>query len=137
MSESWYECQGPTRDYVYKDIMKHFGSELNKSSKINISFKILNLGYLSLIVKEEIDKEYKKYNGFGSFRGYASFCRKSLIEEVMEKIDKNRNEKLIINKIINFIIHHLYKPNGIGFKKIQEEFNSLKDNRNSIKSKKI
>ena len=128
MSGPWYECESPTKEYVYKDIMKHFSYNLNKSSKINISYKILNLGYLSIIVKEEIDKEYKKYSGFGSYRGYASFSRRSLIETVMEKIDKKRNEKIANSKIIKFILHHLYKPNGIGFKKMEKEFNSLKDN---------
>jgi hypothetical protein len=125
MDEPSYQSTGPNREYVYKDIMLQFKGKLNNK---NISYSIMNLGYLSLLVKEKMAEEMDKYGGFGSFRGYASFTRRNIIEYIMDNI-KIRKVTLAYHKLYNSRIIHvlkdsvLYKPGTKRVKELEKEFN--------------
>jgi hypothetical protein len=137
-SEPSYQSTGPNNDYIYKDIMIHFSSLTPSLTRrhqhphrchldTNIAYSIMNLGYLSLLVKEEINKEYKKYGCFGSYRGYASFARKNIIENIMDNIE-TRKKSIAYHKLCNSSIVHvlkdsvLYKPGSKRVEGLKQDF---------------
>ena len=82
MDGPWYEQSGPTKDEVIKDMKRVFYINYSRNKKI------ISLTILSQIIIEEVDKEYSKYNGFGSYRGYATFSRRDILEEIEDRINK-------------------------------------------------
>tara|TARA_Y100001970_G_C14259451_1_gene878602 strand:- start:3049 stop:3435 length:387 start_codon:yes stop_codon:yes gene_type:complete len=128
MEGPYYETEGPNREYVYLDIMLHFKNKLNDK---NISYSVMNLGYLSLLIKEKMAEEFDHFGGFGSYRGYSTFTRRTIIENIMDKI-KTRKIAIAYHKLCNSRIMHvlkdsvLYKPGTKRVKKLEEKFNSLK-----------
>ena len=103
MSESWYEMNGPSRKEVYKDMMNHFTQKYLFTR--NIGYNIMNYGHLSLIVKKLMAEEFDKYGVFGSYRGYATFTRRTLIEGLMEKLKTRKLEIAFILRSIYYTIH--------------------------------
>ena len=141
MDEPWYESTGPNNDYIYKDMMTHFSSltpsltrrrdmPIGQFTDTNIAYSIMNLGYLSLLVKEKMTEEYNKFGGYGSYRGYATFARRSIIESVLDSIIL-RKKKIAFHKLCNSRILQvfrdsiLYKPGKLRVQELEEEFNSL------------
>ena len=126
MDGPYYESAGPNREYVYLDIMLHFKDKLNDK---NISYSIMNLGYLSLLIKKTMAEEFDNYGGFGSYRGYATFTRRSIIENIMDEIP-NRKIAVAYHKLCNSRILHvlkdsvLYKPGTKRVKELEKNFKS-------------
>ena len=73
-------------------------------------------------IKDIIDDEYNKYNGFGSIRGYYSFVHRPLCGKIKHKINilcfKYKCALNKLNKHNHIFLQWLYKPNGAIFKKI-------------------
>ena len=138
MDEPSYQSTGPDNEFVYKDIMKFSGCVWppvgTDPSKYlhdrNIGYSVMNLGYLSLLVKEKMAEEFNKYGGYGSYRGYATFTRRSIIESVIDSIII-RKKKIAFHKLCNSRILQvfrdsiLYKPGKLRVQELEEEFNSL------------
>jgi hypothetical protein len=130
MSGPWYETTGPSREEVYQDIMIHF-TEKYMCTK-NIGYNIMNYGYLSLMVKKIMAEEFDKYGGFGSHRGYQTFARRTLIEDIMEKLKIRKVEiayKILCNSnIMNILMNSvIYKPGNKRVKYLEYKFNELKN----------
>ena len=130
MTDPWYQTQGPDREHVYKDIMKHFKEKYMYTK--NIGYNIMNYGYLSLMLKELMAEQFDKYGGFGSFRGYATFTRRTLIEGLLEKLETRKVEtayRILCNsRILNVLMNGvIYKPGSKRVKDLENNFNVLKD----------
>ena len=129
MSGPWYESQGPNKEYVYKDIMEHFTKSHMFTN--NIGYNIMNYGYLSLLVKKLINEEYNHSYAFGSYRGYATFTRKTLIESILEKLETRKLE-IAYNILCNSRVMHIlmnsaiYKPGKQRVKLLESKFNKIK-----------
>ena len=126
MIEPGYQSQSPNREYVYQDIMGHFNGKLNKK---NWASSIMNQGYLSLLVKEKMMEEYDQCGGFGSYRGYATSTRRSIIENVMISLEKREKKIALLyfqNSLLsNWMNHHLFKPSSKRVNSLKEEFDSF------------
>lgn len=136
MDGPWYEQSGPTTDEVIKDMKRVFYINYSHNKKI------LSLTILSQIIAEEVNKVYIKYNGFGSYRGYATFSRRDLLEKIEDRIVEitpqiarkkictffNNNRKFSI--WMNDILYRPPpqkegdKPTGLRYGKVKSEFNS-------------
>lgn len=129
MSGPWYENSGPKKEDVYEDIMKYFTKTHMFTN--NIGYNIMNYGYLSLLVKKLIKEEYDIYGTFGSYRGYATFTRKTLIEGVLEKLETRKLE-IAYNILCNSSVIHIlmnsviYKPGKQRVKHLETKFNKIK-----------
>ena len=137
MAEPWYQTRGPDREYVYNDIMKCFKENFMYTK--NFGYNIVNYGYLSLMVKKIMAEEFDKYGGFGSFRGYATFARRTLIEGIIEKLKTRKVEiayKILCNSTILHILMNsvIYKPNTKRVKELENKFNDFKDKKSNIKT---
>lgn len=136
MDGPWYEQSGPTKDEVIKDMKRVFYINYSRNKKI------ISLTILSQIIIEEVDKEYSKYNGFGSYRGYATFSRRDILENIEDRIVEiipqisrkkictffNNSRKFSI--WMNDILYRPPpqkeddKPVGLRYGKVKTEFNS-------------
>jgi len=111
----WYEYQGPTAEYVRKDVLSY----LNIIKVGNVEFeeekqKIIKDSILKIIPDSR--------NDFGSFRGYASFnVKRELAVEVTKEVKIRYAYLIIEKKFIPFATHQLYKPGGIMAKKIARD----------------
>ena len=121
-----YESEGPNREYIYLDMMLHFKNKINDK---NISYSVMNLGYLSLLIKKTMAEEFDNYGDFGSYRGYATFTRRSIIENIMDELP-TRKKYIAYHKLCNSRIMHvlkdsvLYKPGTKRVKELEENFKS-------------
>ena len=74
---------------------------------------------------------------FGSHRGYATFTRHELYEEVNEELKEYMVNQMLVKRawkklrihLLPLIIHKLYKPGGLRFKDCEIEFNKLSTNK--------
>ena len=111
----WYEFQGPTAEYVRKDVLSY----LNIIKVGNVEFeeekqKIIKDSILKIIPDSR--------NDFGSFRGYVSFnVKRELAVEVTKEVKIRYAYLIIEKKFIPFVTHQLYKPGGIMAKKIARD----------------
>jgi len=126
MDAPYYESDGPNREHVYLDMMLHFKDKLNDK---NISYSVMNLGYLSLLIKKNMAEELDNYGGFGSYRGYATFTRRNIIENIMDQISNRKIEvayhKLCKSRIMQVLKDSvLYKPGTKRVKELEENFKS-------------
>ena len=58
-------------------------------------------------------KEYKKYNNFGSYRGYSTFTRHSIKKRITIHLKKRRRAMIWLRqskKFNNWMNHVLYRP---------------------------
>ena len=94
---AWYEQTGPTKAEAIND------------AKNSIKNQYLPEYVIEKCVQVEIDT----YGGLGSYRGYSTFTRKTILQRVKQMI-KTRNEKIsIIEKNPHFqawMNYILYRP---------------------------
>ena len=112
MDGPWYENQGPNAEQVREDVLKYInvvnkGNDLYEKEKD----KIIEGALLKIIPDSR--------NDFGSWRGYATFGVKTEIaKEVIKEIQRNYAVLTLKNKFTPYVMHYLYKPNGIGMKQV-------------------
>ena len=112
MSGPWYECQGPSANQVREDVLNHINI-VNKNKDNYEKDKIIEDAMLKIIPDSR--------NDFGSWRGYATFGVKAEIaKEVIKEIQRNYALLTIKKKFTPYVLHYLYKPNGIRMKQLAE-----------------
>lgn len=69
------------------------------------------------IIDDEIDKEYIKFNGLGSQRGYYTFIHKNICAKISNQIlslyNKNKTAFNTLTKYVPLFIAHIYRPPSI------------------------
>tara|TARA_B100000795_G_C22704418_1_gene400981 strand:+ start:235 stop:645 length:411 start_codon:yes stop_codon:yes gene_type:complete len=135
MNEPCYQTECPSSEEVYKNcwVSIQRSVELKKIIPMNqkIAYRILDMGNISLIIKERMAEELKIYSNFGSYRGYQSSTRYTLDCDIKEKIQEYYKKKAFnilknSNIIDNWINHILYSPGGLRYKIHKTSFESLK-----------
>ena len=126
MDEPFYESIGPDYIEVRKDVKKRFYNP-NGLCIVSVQPK-----YISLVDKiiEEIIPENR--NDFGSYRGYATFTRRTLIEGLLEKLETRKLEiayRILCNSRIMIVLMNsvIYKPGTKRVKQVENNFNELKN----------
>ena len=105
---AWYEQSGPTKAEAINDAKN--------------SFK--NQDIPEYVIEKCVQTEIDTYGGLGSYRGYAMFTRKTILQRVNQMI-KIRNEKIsIIEKNPHFqrwMNYVLYRPpdETLGYKPLR------------------
>lgn len=109
MSGPWYECVGPKADEVRKDVYKYITSS-------NIG-RVKYQKQKDKIIQEALHKIIPdSRNDFGSWRGYATFgVMRQVAGEVMKEIRLKYSMFILRIKFTPYVIHHLYKPDGMRF----------------------
>ena len=115
MSGPWYESQGPDAKYVRQDIYNRIKSLKNKN-KIYKYEKQKEQMIQKILFKHIPDSR----NDFGSFRGYSTFVRGKLYNTVIKDLRIEYAYFIIEKKLIPYIIHHLYKPDGMMYNKTKK-----------------
>ena len=112
MSGPWYECQGPNAKKVREDVLNHINI-VNKNKSNSEKDEIIKNALLKIIPDNR--------NDFGSWRGYTTFGVKAEIaKEVIKEIQRNYALLTIKKKFTPYVLHYLYKPNGIRMKQLAE-----------------
>ena len=104
----WYESSGPDIEEVRRDIM-HASNVVKWLKK----FPTENISSLSEVGDCKIIKAGGKTLCYGSFRGYATFVRKDILNEIVSTLKKRENaiKKLNTSIIVsNWINDILYRP---------------------------
>ena len=117
----WYQHIGPNAEYVRKEIEREFIHKIH--TFISNNSKLNNWNLLLQSIKIIIpDSE----ENFGSWKMYA---KNNIKNKLIQKIKYTYNIKLrkqaiqiLQDKMTPYIIHYLYKPYGIRFKKLQSDF---------------
>ena len=133
MDEPWYESHGPDMAYVKNDIHRNIDTYSSR-------FPLISREFMKKIFDEVIQKEYGQYTGYTigpSFRGYATFTRRNIIDGIEDKLREKSGEfdkaynKLKNNIILNtWIIYILYRPltehhkEGLRYNVVKMEFES-------------
>ena len=94
---AFYEIQGPSKEYAIRDIKETF-----KDKKIP-----------DFVIETNVQHEIDKYGGLGSFRGYCSSTKDSIIKNIEKDILFIKKNIQIIEKNIyfqNWMNHILYRP---------------------------
>ena len=115
MSGPWYESQGPCASQVRQDVYKYITNNFyNEDELTPIRNKIIRKVILQIIPDTR--------NDFGSYRGYATFnVPKDLSFESIKEIEIQDKAISILNdKFLPYILHYLYKPNGIRAKQVAD-----------------
>jgi hypothetical protein len=128
MFGSYYEEQSPDHEYAMKDIKTSFESW---------NYPQLTLHMVHEIIEKCVDTEYKQYNSFGSYRGYYTWSRGSILKNVKIHAEK-RIRQIALEKIqqnpifINWVNHVLYRPPdmdgqnaGIRYAGVKEHFTNM------------
>ena len=112
MYDSWDERSGPS----IVDARNEFKN-----------FKLDGITVPESIVERCIHREHAKYDGFGSWRGWATFSRRSIVQEC---IDEFNNLNTLASKlhgniiILNWINDRLYRPgDGLRYSNVRDSFN--------------
>ena len=113
---AWYEQSGPTKAEAINDAKN--------------SFK--NQDIPEYVIEKCVEAEINTYGGLGSYRGYATFARHTILQRIMQML-KTRKEKIsIIEKNPHFqrwMNYVLYRPpdESLGHKSLryQDAFNSF------------
>ena len=125
MNEPSYQSSGPSRQYVYTDISESIQCSREWKTLIQMNqrlpYRTLDIGTISLIIKECMAEEFDRYGGFGSHRGYTTSTSRSLLVAVNKKIHEYYRKKaltILKNSFIidNWINQVLYSPGGIRYK---------------------
>lgn len=134
MNEPAYQSSGPSREDVYNDISESIQCSREWKNLIQMNqrlpYRVLDIGNISLIIKDCMAEEFDRYGGFGSHRGYAISTRHSLWGAVKKKIHEYYKKKsLIILKnsfiIDNWVNHILYSPGGLRYEIHKTSFQNL------------
>ena len=129
MNGPWYESSGPDIEEVRRDIM-HASNVMKWLKK----FPKENISSVSEVGDYEIIKAGGKTLCYGSFRGYASFVRKDILNEIVLTFKKRENaiKKLNTSIIVsNWINDMLYRPPtennsaGLRYSNIKKTFEQL------------
>jgi len=131
--DPWYEMTGPGLDEVIKIVKSHK------------HFKEIDVEKYNDLIEDVIDKEYIKYSGFGSYRGFYTFTLNTLVNDVEKailnkikyKISFRRlTHSIMIKNWVNHVLYRLPEPNSnekmglrVGYHKTN--FNEYKTNSNS------
>ena len=107
MCEPSYQMNSITKEYVQNDMKNTFILHHHRPSFLKTT-EILK------IIDKNIDIEYKKYNGFGSLRGYATFTRNTLMLNINKDIQQKKRhiaiQKIKSSRILTWINNILYRP---------------------------
>ena len=134
MNEPAYQSSGPSIQEVYNDISESIkcSREWKKLIQMNqrLPYRVLDIGNISLIIKECMAAEFDRYGGFGSYRGYATSTLRSLWDAVNQKITEYyRKKALTILKnstiIDNWVNQVLYSPGGLRYEIHKTSFQNL------------
>lgn len=129
MNGPWYESCGPDIEEVRRDIM-HASNVMKWLKK----FPKENISTVSEVGDYEIIKAGGKTLCYGSFRGYATFVRKDILNEIVLTFKKRENaiKKLNTSIIVsNWINDMLYRPPtennsaGLRYSNIKKTFEQL------------
>ena len=112
MSGPWYESQGPNAEQVRKDVLNYINTiQVGKDTYQKEKNDIIQKAIMKIIPDTR--------NDFGSYRGYATFNLKTeLANEVINEVRKNYALLIIKKKFTPFVMHHLYKPDGMRMKQL-------------------
>lgn len=105
------------------------------SNAKNVTFESLRFNtpnwnsILNKITDEEIEREYQKYNGFGSYRGFYTFvfgplCKTILARAVVKMWAIPKIEKAL-RKYTRSWIEQKFAPDGRGFQETAKHFEHL------------
>ena len=134
MDEPAYKPSGLSRQEVYDDISESIqcSKEWKKLIQMNqrLPYRVLDIGNISLIIKDCMAAEFDRYGGFGSYTGYSISTRWTLWDAVKKKIHEYYKKKsLIILKnsfiIDNWVNHILYSPGGLRYEIHKTSFQNL------------
>ena len=90
------------------------------------------------VANNEIQKEQKYFPGFGSFRGYATNTRGSILKRIKIKLIERRSAMITLRcniNINNWINHILYRPPtennspGLRYANIKKTFEEQQKNK--------
>jgi len=110
----WYECVGPTASEVREDVLKHINIIKTGNDKYeNEKDKIIQDALFEIIPDTR--------NDFGSWRGYSTFGIKTeLAQEVIKKVKIGYALFTLKRELRPYIMHYLYKPDGIRAKNLEK-----------------
>ena len=137
MNEPWYQAQGPNTEEVRNQLLEIYISPNGK-------YNLVSLTAIKKVINDVMSVEEKKYNGWGSYRGYYTSTHHNLIKEINRKLQPFI-EKFARNKINHFIINSswvqdmLYrpatktKPAGRMYNAVETHFNRMVSSENTPK----
>jgi hypothetical protein len=115
--------RGPSRQVVYDDILHYimgFSVAWKKLIQMNqrLPYRILDIGNLSLIIKECIDERAKGYESLQWFWTKTRYQISRMVEEDMREYYRKKAITILKNSVIidNWINHILYSPGGMRYK---------------------
>jgi len=117
--------RGPSRQVVYNDILRFVSCPLfsvawKKLIQMNqkLPYRILDIGNLSLIIKECMEERAKGYESLEWFWTKTRFCISRMVEKEMREYYRKKAITILKNSVIidNWINHILYSPGGIRYK---------------------
>ena len=122
----WYECVGPDAKEVRLDLLTNF-TWFNVK---NFPDCFTNPNIIKDIIYRVVPDNR---NDFGSHRGYATFTRKELYEEVDKELKEymvnhmleKRAWKKLRDHLSPLIMHKLYKPGGLRYYNAKKSFDKL------------
>ena len=131
MDGPWYENSGPHIEEVRKDIMH--SSNIMKWVRLYTTENIYTIEEVS---DWEIIKAGGKNLCYGSFRGYATFTRKEIINEIVSTLKKRKTSIETLNKstiLSNWINYKLYHPpidnsKGLRYDSLKHDFQKHQNN---------
>ena len=134
MNEPLYQSIEPSRQNVYTDISESIQCSREWKNLIQMNqrfpYRVLDIGSISIIIKECMAEEFDRYGGFGSHRGYYYSTRHSILVAVKKKMHEYYRKKAITilkNSCIidTWINHILYSPNGLRYEIHKISYQSL------------
>ena len=112
----WYETQEPNAEYVRKHQFSRITKEKNIENADTFPFH-------HRILKNTLEVFLPNgMTGFGSYRGYATFGLDTTIEKkIIQAYEEQmylykRGMRVLCTKFTPYLMHHLYKPDGIRFR---------------------
>ena len=94
---AWYEQSGPSKAEAINDAKNSLKNETIPE----------------YVIEKCVQSEIDKYGGLGSYRGYATFTRKTILQKVKHKIKMRKKKISIIEKnshFQNWMKYVLYRP---------------------------
>ena len=123
MDEPSYQYSGPSRQVVYTDILHYvmgFSVAWKKLIQMNqrLPYRILDIGNISLIIKECIDERAKGYESLEWFWTSTRYCILGMVEKKIREYYRKKAITILKNSFIfdNWVNHILYRPGGIRYK---------------------
>ena len=117
--------RGPPKQVVYDDILRFVSCPLfsvawKKLIQMTqkLPYRILDIGNLSLIIKECMEERAKGYESLEWFWTKTRYQISRMVEEDMREYYRKKAITILKNSVIidNWINHILYSPGGIRYK---------------------